>query len=330
MNLLYEHNRSPLVSICVCSYNHAKFLPETLDSILAQTYLNTEIIIVDDGSSDGSLELICEYAAKHPTIKVFTHPGHVNRGISSTANLAIQQSNGEFVSCIGSDDVWYTDTIERQVAAMNEDSEVGLVYGLAQTINEVGGNLPEVRGDDIVSGQNTIEKLIHSNAIPAPTVMVRMKCLKEIGLFDENLVYGDWELWVRLLSHWKGKFINDPLAAYRIHGNNTSVGISQKTELKNRIAVLSKVLNSLPTLGDKARNPGIEVLLRIRISRVALDLFYEEAVCGDLPRALYFLQKAVLAYPNSFFEIRRILSVSKYSMIAAVKYARKLTEITTG
>lgn len=83
----------PKVSICVPSYNHARFLPMALESALAQTYDDFEVVVVDDGSTDDSLAVAQSYAARHPSkVRVFTHPGHRNRGISETVNLAFEKA----------------------------------------------------------------------------------------------------------------------------------------------------------------------------------------------------------------------------------------------
>src|SRR3954465_4821632 len=90
-----EGQSRPLISVCIASYNHARFLTEALESVFRQTYPNLEIVVVDDGSSDNSLEILTELERKEPRLKVLTHPGNVNRGISITTNKAIEHSSGE-------------------------------------------------------------------------------------------------------------------------------------------------------------------------------------------------------------------------------------------
>jgi glycosyltransferase involved in cell wall biosynthesis len=90
-------SHQPRVSVCVPSYNHARYLPDTIESVLGQTYRDFEVVVVDDGSTDDSLAIAESYAARHPDrVRVFTHPGRRNLGISETVNLAARLSRGEF------------------------------------------------------------------------------------------------------------------------------------------------------------------------------------------------------------------------------------------
>src|SRR5947208_8738167 len=102
----------PIVSVCIASYNHAHYLPAALDSILSQTLQDFEVVVVDDGSSDQSLLILQDYAARDRRIRVFTHPGHSNRGIAASWNLAFEQSTGQFLTWIGSDDAIYPENLE--------------------------------------------------------------------------------------------------------------------------------------------------------------------------------------------------------------------------
>src|SRR5437660_12511814 len=99
--------RAPLVSVCMPSFNHAPFLPTAIESVLAQTYPHVELVIVDDGSTDKSLEIARGYASRHPArVKVFTHDGNAHRGASATANLAFQRSGGGYWCGLSSDDAF--------------------------------------------------------------------------------------------------------------------------------------------------------------------------------------------------------------------------------
>ena len=105
----------PLVSIVVASYNYAKLIGETLDSLLAQTYRNFEVIVVDDGSSDESVDVIGRYVRKHPNVKLYTHEGGVNRGLPATVKLGIEKASGEYVAFCESDDMLEPTNIEEKM-----------------------------------------------------------------------------------------------------------------------------------------------------------------------------------------------------------------------
>src|SRR5882724_1252462 len=193
----------PKVSVCIPSFNHARFLPAAIDSALAQTYRDFEIVIVDDGSTDESLSIAEAYAAKYPSyVRVLTHPGHRNLGIAKTSNLAMRSARGEFWSGLPSDDVLFPEKLELQVAYLEAHPELGWVYSNAEYIDEAGRSRPELGlfGEDLSRHQNPVEQLIEQNVIPAMTILVRRELLERLGGEDESLLYSDWDCWVRLMS----------------------------------------------------------------------------------------------------------------------------------
>src|SRR5215469_11593995 len=124
-------SNSPLVSVCVASYNHGRFLPAMLDGLLSQTFHDFEIVVVDDGSTDNSMQVLGACADRNPEImRVYTHPGRQNRGVSATVNLGFEKSRGKYWCMHDSDDVSYPDRLERQVAFLESHPDVGWVYGV--------------------------------------------------------------------------------------------------------------------------------------------------------------------------------------------------------
>ncbi len=217
----------PVFSICIPSYNHAKFLPETLESILTQSYQDFEIVIVDDGSKDDSLEIARHYQKKHPgRIHVFTHPNNENLGISATSNHAINNSSGKYWLVFASDDILLPDALETISSYLEANPDCDVVYGYARVLSPEGKK-GRLRGIDISKYSNAVAHMMVYNPIP-PSVTARRTSAPESGLYDENLVYSDWDFWVRFLSHGKPGFVNRTLALYRHHENNTSIGITVK------------------------------------------------------------------------------------------------------
>lgn len=119
-----------LVSVVIPVYNTAQFLAETVESVLAQTYAGWELILVDDGSTDGAAAIAIEYAARYPgRVQYLEHPGHSNRGMCTSRNLGIERSKGEYIALLDSDDVWLPLKLQEQVALMEAHPEAGLVFG---------------------------------------------------------------------------------------------------------------------------------------------------------------------------------------------------------
>src|SRR5713226_4479834 len=201
-----------LVSVCIPSYNYARYLPSAIESALRQTYPNLEVIVVDDGSTDDSLSVAQTYQAKYPgVVKVFQHEHGANRGVSPTINAGLVQSSGDYWCVVGADDVLLPHKTTRQVEVLEKNPELRLVYSQAAVINGAGNLIGVSIGDDVTQRPDPFECLLYGDAIPASTVMVRRNRLGTAGFWhDENLLHADWELWLRLLAHSRFGFIDEP------------------------------------------------------------------------------------------------------------------------
>lgn len=229
--------RNPKVSVCVPLYNYAQYLPECLESILAQTFLDYEIVLADDGSTDNSLQVAREYAQRFPEkVHIFTHPGGANQGISATCNLAMSQARGEYIAWLGSDDAWYPQKLALQVAQLEADPALGLVYALADIVDSNGVKTGETYGKDITD--NAIARLICGNLIPALTAIQRRSLVEQIGAYDESLVYSDWEMWLRTAEHARIGFLSQVVARYRVHGRNLYSGKPRDVQLRHNLTVM--------------------------------------------------------------------------------------------
>lgn len=160
--------RDPLVSVCVPSYNHGQFISMTIESVLAQTYHNVEVVIVDDGSSDNTLAVLERYATRYPSkVRVFTHPGGVHRGISASANLAFQKAEGEYWCGLSSDDLFYPDKVEQQVEFLKRNPHVAFVYGYAHAISGHDLRPSGLLGVDISTTPNPLAPRLRRTAFSA-------------------------------------------------------------------------------------------------------------------------------------------------------------------
>jgi hypothetical protein len=284
--------RPPKVSVTIPSYNHARYLPAAIESVLAQTYRDFELIITDDGSTDGSLQIAQSYAARNPSlIRVLTHPGHRNLGISPTANLNFRESRGEYWAGVCSDDVWLPDKLERQVAFIESRPAVGLVYGRAQVINEDGELQPTVIGEDISDDPDPVSRLLREKPIPAPTVLLRRRCLEETGLHAEGVTYGDWEQWVRILAHWDAGFIDQTLMLYRVHSYNTSANIDPRLHLQYMTEAMLEIRRRAPEVGGRLARPRTRALVELQLSHMQFS-------AGDAGAAAASLGAAFAADPS--------------------------------
>jgi Glycosyl transferase family 2 len=253
---------APLATVWIPSYNHARFLPEALECALRQTYPNTEIVVADDGSTDGTFEIAQEYARKHGNVRVVTHPGHANRGLVATAALCLANARGEYVTGLPSDDLIVLDKVERDVELLEADPEAAFAYGYVQMVEEEGRPVrgEGLQGRDVSVEERPIERLFRENVVPGAAITYRRSALEAIGGIEGRALYADWELSALLLSRWRAAFDDRVVAMHRVHGSNTSLGVSIAVENERVREVLLALREQGPRVGgvlDEARTKAI-------------------------------------------------------------------------
>lgn len=323
-------NEEPLVSVSIASYNHAEYIGLAVESVLAQTFKNYEIIVADDGSTDDSLEILNSYARKFPEqIRVFTHENHENRGISMTANLTLEKSKGKYIALLGSDDVWEKNKLALQIPILEQNPKIGIVYSKAKIIDSRGKATGTIIGENFKKNRDQFEQILAKNFIPAATAVFRRECFERIGGFDENLVFGDWELWLRILAHWEMAFVEEPLALYRVHQRNTSLGINAEIDAQRQLDVINRILEKKDQIGGKLLDPKIQRLIQNKpaeikkeIYQVHLDNYFINCQYENFGRALPHLLAAVKSAPAKMFAPRRAVAVIKYFLLSLKKKRR--------
>ncbi len=226
-------NPRPLVSICIPAYNSASYLRTCLNSIVAQTYDNLEVIIADDGSSDQSIEIAAEYADKYG-FKL--HRNVKNLGAAKTSSDLVEMAAGEYVALYHSDDVYEKTIVEDSVAILNSDKSIGIVGTMANIIDERGDHLAEFRlhevlkmlhkkmydFDDTMLG--TLKNGGHDIFLVTPSVMAKKQVYQEVGAFDTGKYRSayDYEMWLRIATRYNVAVIDKKLMSYRIHKNQIS------------------------------------------------------------------------------------------------------------
>lgn len=260
----------PTVSICICSYNHARYLPQTIDSVLTQTYQDFELIIVDDGSQDNSHEVLTDYQQRYPDkIRYVWHDNHANRGISVSCNLAVSLARGRLFTWLGSDDYWFPEKLATQVRFFDEHPEVGMLHTSALTLDANGTLFPVSNVHDAIDPQ-PLAAMVVSNPVVASTAMMPTRLFAELGAFDENLVFSDWELWIRIAARYPIGFLAEPSCAYRVHGQNVSISSKAETILKHNVAVIETVTANIPAIDHALKNRSLaNMYLRAGLDGIA-------------------------------------------------------------
>lgn len=216
----------PLVSICIPTYNRKGYLKETLESVFAQTYKDYEVVIVDDGSTDGTEEMI-----KHLGYNTRYHRQE-NAGDAAARNKLIELAAGKYITFLDSDDLLMPDAVERMTTVMQQEAEPVIVYGPYLRIDQRGS----VIGKDkrrLYSGFVT-KHLFQDVFIHSCGSMFPKNALKEAGGFDTSLrVCSDYDLWLRLSLKYRFLALSEPTFKRRRHPGNLTV-----RSLQNRITEL--------------------------------------------------------------------------------------------
>jgi glycosyltransferase involved in cell wall biosynthesis len=206
----------PLVSVCVGAYNRKEYIRECVDSALAQTWPNKEVIVVDDASTDGTREILQSYG---DAIRLILRER--NSGICPiTRNQAARAARGEYVSFLDSDDKWHPEKLAKQVVFMEAHPDVPLCHTLCDVIDERSQVVGIRHGAGVVPGTGMIfERLLEHCWITISTVMVRRKLFEEIGWFCEEeetgIIGEDQDFFLRVARHHPIGLIEEVLASYR-------------------------------------------------------------------------------------------------------------------
>ena len=216
----------PRLSVCLPTYNGEAYVAEAVRSVLEQSYTDFELVVVDDGSSDRTLEILQTF--DDPRLRIYQNPDR--RGIPGNWNVAVGLARGEYVCVFHQDDVMLTDNLARKMALFDTDSSLSLVHSGAEVVVEAGApkHVAEWRekaeADFVEDGGAYFRKLLlHGDCICAPTVIVRREQLAALGGFNETLGYTcDYEMWMRLCVEGRVGFIHDTLVRYRWHAANAS------------------------------------------------------------------------------------------------------------
>ncbi len=208
-------SKTPCISVVVAVYNGVKYVSEALESILAQTFGDFEFIIVDDGSTDGTLPILQRFASKDPRVIVISRP---NTGIVGALNDGIAKARGEFLARMDADDVCFPQRFERQVVYLREHPECVGVGTFVQTIDPYGSVLDRLVHE---TEHEPIDRELMTGrgfAIVQPTIMMRADAVRRVGGYRKQWQHSeDLDLFLRLAEVGKLHNIPEYLLQYRIH-----------------------------------------------------------------------------------------------------------------
>lgn len=258
--------QDPTVSVCVPAYNEEEYLPVTIESVLDQTFEDFELVVADDGSTDGTRDVVESYAEDDDRVEYVYQE---NAGVATAQNTAIEHASGQFVAILEADDLWEPQKLERHVEVMTETgadmthSDAYVVDGDGNVTGTHFEDGPPPRQDD---RETFLRELFYRNFVCTPTVVIRNSVIGDRP-FDESYDQShDHDLWVRIAAEHDVRYIDEPLARKRFHGGNLSGNYENATEMREKF--VETTVERYPQLRPVAREKRASIYLTLGIHRI--------------------------------------------------------------
>ncbi len=328
------HDRLPLVTVGIPTYNSARYLRQCLDSILAQTYRNIEIIIADNASTDGTLAIAEDYRRTRG-IRLIRHASNIGAG--NNFNSLIGAASGDYVALYHSDDIYDPTIVERCVQVLKDDAAIGLVGTMASVIDKHGRKVrslslpPELKKigqthftlDDTFLG--LLRQTRHHYFFVTPSIMVRKDAYQELGTFrihDQYRSAGDYEMWLRIAANRPVAIIDKDLMGYRVH---TGQGTEREVRMHGGIPDIVPVLDEYSGKVDRHelqmmwKHARQRLLIATALRLNALRMFDESSKLalltnrGPTVRCLRFLNSRRIPIGTLVYDM--IVSIGRAVMV---------------
>lgn len=264
----------PKISVVIPVFNRAQLISKAIDSVLAQTFSDHEIIIIDDGSTDGSGDIARNYSSGRIKCIRIEHSG-----TASARNRGIKEAKGKYISFLDSDDTLEPSALADLYEALEADADAGLAYGDFKLTGDPGNVPIGLRRPAQKYSGRVFDKLLMGNFIPCLGTMVRSSCFGDVGLFDESFKWlEDWELFIRISKKYKVIHIDKIVGDYMFHEKNKSFNLIEHNLAKIKV------------LGSIERKIGIAPAIKIKsLGKIYLAL--ARAYLIELGKSVFSLKK---------------------------------------
>ncbi|KJH72884.1 glycosyltransferase family 2 protein [Aliterella atlantica] len=298
------------ISVIIPAYNAMAYLPTALASVLAQTFTDFEVLIINDGSSDNILQWAKSLVDRR--VKIISQ---TNKGVSVARNTGISNAQGEYIAFLDADDSWEQTKLAKQVEFLDTHPAVGLVSTWVTLVNEKGDFLSEAKLR--FKSKNIWQQMIEQCLISCGSVpMVRRDCFATVGLFDPNLQFGeDWEMWTRIAARYNFGLIEECLVSYRQHTKNVSKKSQEMTPDFHKL--IEKMFVSLPA--------ELLYLKKQSYGRSYLYIGWRALENKDYPGAKSYSHQALAYYPQLAFSkscLRLLLLTAIKSRLDSKSYRK--------
>lgn len=273
----------PLVSVVIPCFNHQDYVQQTIQSVIDQDYSNIELIIIDDGSSDNSVDKIKEMISKcEKRFTRFKFKNRPNKGLCATLNEALEWCQGEFLSTVASDDIWFPYKISRQINLFLDpkNHNIAVISGEMISIDTHGKS-------DSRSSFTPPKEQYYSfldvyrghGRINAPTAIIRMHCVKEVGGYNTKVIIEDFYMWLAVTNlGYQILAVDDIYAKYRVHRNNTFSKIQLMHESTKKIREIFMPNKYEYTAAIKSSNQRMFKAASIYEKKYAMKLLFSGKV----------------------------------------------------
>ena len=250
----------PLVSIVIPCYNSERYLEESLLSVIAQTYENIEIVVVDDGSTDTTPAIISRHTGDARVCVV----SQSNKGLAAARNAGLAASKGDYITFLDSDDIYMPSKIERQVAFLAEYPDAGLAYCRSgHFLDADPARVSYAYNKSVGATEPILRRLMHGNFINVNTAMVKKPVLDAVGGFDPKFRIGeDWDLWIRLAQSGC-VFVEQPEMLVATRLRDDSLRSDLVLQKKNDIRIYEKNFHERAPLAYRIRLGAARLLSAI-------------------------------------------------------------------
>lgn len=283
-----QNNVDPLVSVIIPNFNHAKYVGDAVRSVLAQDYHHYEIIVVDDGSTDNSREVLSTFGDQiHCIYKK-------NAGLSAARNTGIEASKGSLIGVLDADDMYEPHYLSTLVSALQATPDAQGIYCGYQFVDHTNNLLPQIESRP-VEPEKLYEALLDGNFFVPESIFLHRSVYEDVGTFDEALrACEDWDVWLRAAKKYKIIYCADILTRHRVLPGSMSTDPLRM--LNNRLAVLKK------HVGDEPKDSGSSMTHRA-YGRAYLGSCVEYSQYGNPDRAYECFQKMANLCPNLAMEL---------------------------
>jgi glycosyltransferase involved in cell wall biosynthesis len=277
----------PQISVVIPSYNSAAYLPDAIDSALNQTMPPLEVIVVNDGSTDETPQILDRYRGRIVSIT------QENRGLSGARNRGIMAASGDLIAFLDADDFWLPEKLEKQLACLAEHPRAGLVHTGAFWWNQDTGQRTPQRSD---RRGRCCKEFFFYNGVTVSTVLVKKECLAKVGCFDETIrrpTTQDYDLWFRIARYYELAYVDEPVVLYRVHASNASK--QALSMMEDGLFVVRKALRADPGL-EQELGRGV---VNERLFTLLFDIGYYHHDAGRTAEARRYFREALQHRPLS-------------------------------